>query len=202
MTTSANPNCGRCGGSGCVRAIRGDVQTSDGSTMPCPACLHRSMLRYSRGRASMDTNDDPAEHDCMAIEESLADAREDMRAMEAREPTQDEGDRAQGGPPNYRRRECFVALGGWTGRRCHKCDRWVWGGPTLCLACDRESSARESIPVLCHDHQNQMAAINDYVSRLIGAERGLCRCCGRAHAIQHDDDCPVPHLIRLTTGGE
>lgn len=146
---------------------------------------------------SMDTNDDPAEHDCMAMEESLASAREDMRTMEAREPTQDEGDRAAGGPPNYRRNECFVDLGGWTGRRCYECGRWVWGGPTLCLACDRESSARESVG----DFQRQIAAINDCVSRLIGAERGLCRCCGRAHAIQHEDDCPVPHLIHLTTGG-
>lgn len=47
-----------------------------------------------------------------------------------------------------------------------------------------------------------LANVNDYVSRLIGAERGLCRCCGRAHAIQHDDDCPVPHLIHLTTGAQ
>ena len=33
-------------------------------------------------------------------------------------------------------------------------------------------------------------------SSLIGAERGLCRSCGRAHAIQHEYDCPVPALLR------
>jgi hypothetical protein len=41
-----------------------------------------------------------------------------------------------------------------------------------------------------------LTLISDYASRLIGAERGLCRCCGRAHAIQHDADCPVPYLMR------
>jgi len=51
-------------------------------------------------------------------------------------------------------------------------------------------------------HRFHMANVNDYVSRLIGAERGLCRCCGRAHAIQHEDDCPVPHLIHMTSGAQ
>jgi len=50
-------------------------------------------------------------------------------------------------------------------------------------------------------HRFHLANVNDYVCRLIGGERGLCRCCGRAHAIEHDDECPVPHLIHLTSGG-
>lgn len=51
-------------------------------------------------------------------------------------------------------------------------------------------------------HRYHLANVNDYVCRLIGDERGLCRCCGRAHAIEHEDDCPVPHLIHLTSGGD
>lgn len=47
-----------------------------------------------------------------------------------REPTQAEGDAHADGAD-----ECFVAMGGWTGRRCRACGRWVWGGPTACDRC-------------------------------------------------------------------
>lgn len=47
-----------------------------------------------------------------------------------REPTQAEGDAHADGAD-----ECFVAMGGWTGRRCRACCRWVWGGPTACDRC-------------------------------------------------------------------
>lgn len=47
-----------------------------------------------------------------------------------REPTQDEGDANEDEDG-----ECFVAMGGWTGRRCRVCNRWTWGGPTACVAC-------------------------------------------------------------------
>ena len=51
-----------------------------------------------------------------------------------REPTQAEGDAAEASDA-ARNGECFVAMGGWTGRRCRACDRWVWGGPTACEGC-------------------------------------------------------------------
>lgn len=49
-----------------------------------------------------------------------------------REPTQAEGDAHADGAD-----ECFVTMGGWTGRRCRACGRWVWGGPTACEGCVR-----------------------------------------------------------------
>ena len=47
-----------------------------------------------------------------------------------REPTQAEGDAHDDDTG-----ECFVAMGGWTGRRCRVCNRWTWGGPTACVPC-------------------------------------------------------------------
>lgn len=60
-----------------------------------------------------------------------------------REPTQSEGDahdpRGTG--------ECYVAMGGWTGRRCRVCGQWSWGGPTACARCvereDRDEARAE-----------------------------------------------------------
>jgi hypothetical protein len=52
-----------------------------------------------------------------------------------REPTQADGDAHEGGEPAHAKGECFVAMGGWTGRRCRACARWVWGGPTACDRC-------------------------------------------------------------------
>jgi hypothetical protein len=59
-----------------------------------------------------------------------------------REPTQAEGDA-------YDRNmgvigECFVAMGGWTGRRCRACGCWVWGGPTACERCVRREERDEA----------------------------------------------------------
>jgi len=110
-----------------------------GETMPCPACLHRSTLRFSRGKGMEDSY---------------------RRAVEMAEQVATD-------PKNYTE-ECRA-------------------GASLIAAVDRY-------------HRYHLANVNDYVSRLIGAERGLCRCCGRAHAIQHEDDCPVPHLVHLTSG--
>lgn len=57
-----------------------------------------------------------------------------------REPTQSEGDaheyeQHQSMGPVLKTGECFVSMGGWTGRRCRICQKWVWGGPTACEAC-------------------------------------------------------------------
>ena len=56
------------------------------------------------------------------------------------------------------------------------------------------------INIVDKHHRYHLANVNDYVCQLIDDERGLCRCCGGAHAIEHEDNCPVPHLIRLTSG--
>jgi len=53
-----------------------------------------------------------------------------------REPTQDEGDAHEDALG-----ECFVPMGGWTGRRCRVCNRWTWGGPTACVACVSQEEA-------------------------------------------------------------
>jgi hypothetical protein len=60
-----------------------------------------------------------------------------------REPTQAEGDAHEGGPPSERDGECFVPMGGWTGRRCRACARWTWGGPTICARCAALAACRE-----------------------------------------------------------
>lgn len=64
-----------------------------------------------------------------------------------REPTQAEGDahehrHEQSMGASYPSGECFVPMGGWTGRRCRICSRWVWGGPTACVACVRVEEAQ------------------------------------------------------------
>jgi len=42
-----------------------------------------------------------------------------------------------------------------------------------------------------------MTLLVERVPHLIGGDEfgNLCRCCGRAHAIQHDADCPVPAVL-------
>ena len=66
-----------------------------------------------------------------------------------REPTKREGDALErkhnGGEGRiYPASECFVANGGWTGRRCRRCTRWVWGGPTACERCVAEEERDEA----------------------------------------------------------
>lgn len=63
-----------------------------------------------------------------------------------REPTQDEGDAHEDEPG-----ECFVTMGGWTGRRCRVCNMWTWGGPTACVACaarEERDEARAEVATL------------------------------------------------------
>lgn len=42
-----------------------------------------------------------------------------------------------------------------------------------------------------------MTDLQNIALRFIGKERGLCRCCGRAHFVGHESDCPVPDLLKL-----
>jgi hypothetical protein len=52
----------------------------------------------------------------------------------SREPTQEEGEACC--EPKYENRiqECHIPIGNHHGHRC-KCDKWVWGGPTVCQRC-------------------------------------------------------------------
>ena len=61
-----------------------------------------------------------------------------------REPTSAEGDAHEAGPPGMDDAECFVPMGGWTGRRCRACGCWVWGGPTACERCVRREERDEA----------------------------------------------------------
>lgn len=75
-----------------------------------------------------------------------------------REPTQAEGDAAEASGV-ARNGECFVVMGGWTGRsgwtgrRCRACGRWVWGGPTACEGCVRREERDEARGALLADRR-------------------------------------------------
>ncbi len=64
-------------------------------------------------------------------------ANAEIADLRRREPTQEEGDAAEGRPDDDGRTpppgEVFVT--GHTGRRCRVCRKWVWGGPTACELC-------------------------------------------------------------------
>lgn len=73
-------------------------------------------------------------------ESELEDAKETISHLKRREPTADEADQCEGksqdpDSPSLSEGECFVPLGGWTGRRCVDCRKWTFGGPTRCLLC-------------------------------------------------------------------
>lgn len=71
--------------------------------------------------------------------DELETAKETIKLLSEREPTQKEADRARssaaGGNDSTSDNECFVELGGWTSRRCADCNKWVFGGPTRCSIC-------------------------------------------------------------------
>jgi len=71
--------------------------------------------------------------------DELETAKETIKLLSEREPTQKEADHARssaaGGTNNTGDNECFVQLGGWTSRRCADCNKWVFGGPTRCSIC-------------------------------------------------------------------
>jgi hypothetical protein len=62
-----------------------------------------------------------------------------LRQARLREPTQQEGEIWEGAThvtgETFPRGQCWVPNGGWTGRRCRSCKRWVWGGPNACTEC-------------------------------------------------------------------
>ncbi len=89
-----------------------------------------------------------------------------------REPTQEEGDahedkQHQSMGPDLPTGECFVAMGGWTGRRCRQCGRWVWGGPTACVVCV-EKAARDELGI-------QLAAQSERLRKAMACAASLAR---------------------------
>src|SRR5678810_1074005 len=79
-----------------------------------------------------------------------------------REPTQAEGDafehqHDQSMGPSHPSGECFVPMGGWTGRRCRVCQRWTWGGPTACASCVTTDAAEKRVAEL----EQQLRAVRE-----------------------------------------
>lgn len=70
------------------------------------------------------------------LQDSVYELRSKVTKLELREPTQAEGDAAEGKPDETGRvwavGSCWL---GRTGRRCLDCKRWTWGGPTRCERC-------------------------------------------------------------------
>ncbi len=77
----------------------------------------------------------PAQEALTLLEEHVHSLRMAVEIAQRREPTQAEGDAHARKPDGSLADECFVPAGGWTGRRCRACCRWVWGGPTACVQC-------------------------------------------------------------------
>jgi hypothetical protein len=103
-----------------------------------------------------------------------------------REPTQAEGDAHEAGEPAHAKGECFVAMGGFTGRRCRVCSRWTWGGPTACEACvakeDRDEwKAQHENALACWKRDND--AMRDELAEL---RRGMEAAC-YAYEISNTD---------------
>lgn len=86
-----------------------------------------------------------------------------------REPTQEEGDahedKQHQSRPDLPTGECFVAMGGWTGRRCRHCARWVWGGPTACVVCV-ERASRDELGIQLAACQERLRLAMDAVRKL------------------------------------
>jgi len=97
-------------------------------------------MRATRDQAMADAAADNAEAIRARAERDAWRARAEAAELGCeiaykREPTQAEGDAYESGEPAHAKGECFVAMGGFTGRRCRVCSRWTWGGPTACEAC-------------------------------------------------------------------
>lgn len=105
------------------------------SDAACAVCLHMTFNRIVVGDGHVPICSTfclqawPRVRDLLDRAES---AEHGCEIAYRREPTQAEGDAHADGAS-----ECFVAMGGWTGRRCRACGRWVWGGPTACEGCVR-----------------------------------------------------------------
>jgi hypothetical protein len=88
-------------------------------------------------------------HDCVdcsgtgRVPDVEGQLRAEVARLELREPTQAEGDAAEGKPDEsgsiWPLGSCFL---GRTGRRCLDCQRWTWGGPTRCERCAERTEVK------------------------------------------------------------
>lgn len=149
-----------CGDNSCLFAeAKGGMRTNGGCRClrDLPHALqrdiHRRVLSLSQRLASIDSGHARQVVELAALRRMADECEGELRARVGeleqraesaelgcaiaylREPTQAEGDAHEAGEPAHSKGECYVAMGGWTGRRCRVCRRWVWGGPTACVGC-------------------------------------------------------------------
>ena len=136
---------------------------------------------------------------CLAI---LFEAEVEVELLRKREPTQEEGDAHEGGPPNYVQGECFVD-GGWTGRRCRVCRRWAWGGPTRCAACvakKERDDARARAVVLdgrANELLGEMAMLQAKLSRYEAPGPALLYVGCGDHDVACESDVDTPFICAV-----
>jgi hypothetical protein len=160
------------------------VGTQTGEEMTCPLCdgegytegqrydsketMAATVVAYGIGKglalAEEWVENGPA--DVLAL---IAEVRQLQQALSItceREPTKREGDAYEikhevSMGPSYPTGECFVARGGWTGRRCRRCTRWVWGGPTACERCvaeEERDEARSELAFIAAEYEKANAS--------------------------------------------
>jgi len=127
-----------CSGDRAERIAADKQQTARAEDVTCRACLRLMAQDEREWLRAVAARPRAAGRDALAEQRARAESAElGCTIAYQREPTQAEGDAHEGGMPDHARGECFVPMGGWTGRRCRVCSRWTWGGPTACLECVR-----------------------------------------------------------------
>lgn len=135
-----------------IKDIESRMHTRGGLGVNDSTCLLEEIRSLHAALARVEAERDEWHRQCRMASEAQASAlsgeADAVRRAESaelgceiayrREPTQAEGDAHADGDD-----ECFVSMGGWTGRRCRHCRRWAWGGPTACEACAAFEAGQE-----------------------------------------------------------
>lgn len=107
------------------------------------------------------------------LEEHVHSLRMAVEIAQQREPTQAEGDAHAHRPPSGAPDdggdmldECFVPAGGWPGRICRVCRRWVWGGPTACVQCLEVERLRKELVAEKDAHEKTRTGLTDTILAL------------------------------------
>lgn len=124
--------CPLCNGDGELEGQRYDSKETVAATVVA--------YGIGKGLALAEEWVENAPADILALVAEVRQLRQALSITCEREPTKREGDAYENKQdarmgPSYPTGKCFVARGGWTGRRCRRCTEWVWGGPTACLRC-------------------------------------------------------------------
>lgn len=133
--------CPLCDGEGYVEGTVADVKE----------VVAASVVAYGIGKGLGLAEEwvEKAPADILALVAEVRQLQQALSITCEREPSKREGDAYEDKHevsmgPVYPTGECFVARGGWTGRRCRRCTRWVWGGPTACERCVAEEERDEA----------------------------------------------------------